>query len=290
MKVFFFFFRLIIKGISLIPLPVVFIFTRALAAFLNYVVGYRKKVILNNLKNSFPEKTEQERQKIANGFYKSLADIFFEIIHIESITKKELFKRVTVSNEELLEQLANQKKGVLIVMSHCGNWEWIGQRVCFAGERYEYVGIVAKEISNPYFDKYFTDLRLHILKDIIQLIPFTQTARYLSALRRKAGMFVSIADQTPHRDQIQYRTNFLNQSSGIFMGPERIARSMNYAVVFCHATKPRKGYYHIDFELITDNPSEMAEYEITNRHVKLLEDNIKKQPEIWLWSHRRWKY
>jgi KDO2-lipid IV(A) lauroyltransferase len=123
-----------------------------------------------------------------------------------------------------------------------------------------------------------------------EIIPFSQTARYLATIRHKASMLIAIADQTPHKDQIQYRTNFLNQDSGIFLGPERIAKSLNYAVVFCHVNKTGRGFYHIEFELITNTPKESLPYEITNTHVKMLEEDIRKQPEIWLWSHRRWKY
>ena len=103
-------------------------------------------------------------------------------------------------------------------------------------------------------------------------------------------MLITIADQTPHKDQIQYRTDFMNQNTGVFLGPERIAKSLNYAVVFCHVSKTGRGFYHIDYELVTETPKEEKPYEITNRHVKMLEGDIRKQPEIWLWSHRRWKY
>jgi KDO2-lipid IV(A) lauroyltransferase len=103
-------------------------------------------------------------------------------------------------------------------------------------------------------------------------------------------MLIAIADQTPHKEQIQYRTEFLHQDSGVFLGPECIAKSLNYAVVFCHASKTGRGFYHINFELITDTPKEITQYAITNKHVKMLEEDIHKQPEIWLWSHRRWKY
>ena len=175
-------------------------------------------------------------------------------------------------------------------MSHAGNWEYTSQRVCFAGRNFEYIGVVAKEVSNPYFDKFFTNMRLRLQDGNAEIIPFKQTARYLASIRHKTSMIITIADQTPHKDQIQYRTNFLNQDSGVFLGPERIAKSLNYAVVYCHVLKNGRGKYHIDFELITDTPNDTELYEITNKHVKLLEEDIIKQPETWLWSHRRWKY
>ena len=261
-----------------------------LSPVLNHLVKYRKKVIIDNLKKSFPEKNDAQIKVIVKGFYRHLTDLIFEILKLDTLTEAELFRRVTVSGEEVLKTLAENKQGVVVVMSHTGNWEWTSQRVCFSGRCFEYVGVIAKEVSDPYFDQYFTDIRMKLQKGHSEIIPFTQTARYLAAIRHKTSMLISIADQTPHIDQIQYRTNFLNQDSGVFLGPERIAKSLNFAVVFCHVTKPGRGSYHIEYELVTDAPKEDPTYEITNRHVKMLEEDIRKQPEIWLWSHRRWKY
>jgi len=272
------------------PIRLLYVLSDLLFPIIKYIINYRKKVIENNLKNSFPEKNNAEIKTIIHNFYHYFTDLIFEIIKLESISESELFKRITVSGDQVLKQLAEQKKGVVVVMSHSGNWEWASQRVCFAGRNFEYVGVVAKEVSNTYFQEYFTMIRMKLQKGYSEIIPFTETARHLAAIRHKAAMLITIADQTPHKDQIQYRTNFLNQDSGVFLGPERIAKSLNFAVVFCHVSKTGRGFYHIYFELITDTPKELPQYEITNRHVKMLEEDIIKQPEIWLWSHRRWKY
>jgi len=281
---------LILKSINYISFRLLYIFSDILSPFLNHVVGYRRKVVLNNLKNSFPEKTDLQLNSILIGFYRHFTDLIFEVIKLGSLSEKELFRRVTVSGGEILTDLAAQKKGVVVVMSHNGNWEWTSQRVCFSGRCFEYVGVVAKEVSDPYFDKYFTNLRMRLQEGFSEIIPFTETARHLASVRHKTSMLITIADQTPHKDQIQYRTNFMNQDSGVFLGPERIAKSLNFAVVFCHVNKTGRGLYHIEYELITSTPKETQAYEITNSHVKMLEDDICRQPEIWLWSHRRWKY
>lgn len=290
MKFLFWIVRCIFKLINILPFRIKYILSDALSPVLNHLVKYRKKVIKENLLNSFPEKNEVQIKLIIKGFYKHLSDLIFEILKLDNLTEAELFRRVTVSGEEVLISLAEKNKGVVMVMSHTGNWEWASQRVCFSGRCFEYVGVIAKEVSDPYFDQYFTDIRMKLQKGYSEIIPFTQTARYLAAIRHKTSMLITIADQTPHRDQIQYRTHFLNQDSGVFLGPERIAKSLNYAVVFCHVSKTGRGFYHIEYELVTDTPKEDQPYVITNRHVKMLEVDIRKQPEIWLWSHRRWKY
>ena len=290
MKLLFWILKYILKLVSLIPVRVLFILSDIIQPIFSKVLKYRKKVILENLYKSFPAKNENEIKTIFKQFYHHFSDLFVEIIKLFSLSEKELFKRVTVSDEQVLTQLANDKKGVVVVMSHTGNWEWISQRVCYSGRCFDYVGVVAKEISNPYFDTIFTDLRMRLQQGFSQIIPFNQTSKHLAAVRHKTSMIITIADQTPHRDQIQYRTTFLNQDSGVFLGPERIAKSLNFAVVFCHVSKPARGKYHIRYELITAAPKESPTYEITNKHVKMLEDDINIQPETWLWSHRRWKY
>lgn len=278
------------KVINLLPFRLLYLFSNLLAPIFRYVVGYRKTVILDNLKKSFPEKSDSEIKSIVSGFYRHFADLFYEIIKLGSLSEKELFRRVTVSGESILQQLAEQKKGVVLVMSHSGNWEWTSQRACFAGRCFEYVGVIAKEVSDPYFDKYFTTIRMRLQEGFSEIIPFKDTARRLAAIRHKNSMLITIADQTPHKDQITYRTDFLNRNTGVFLGPERIAKSLDYAVVYCHVDKKSRGMYHIEFELITDNAKNCQPFEITNAHVKMLENDIRKQPEIWLWSHRRWKY
>jgi len=290
MKFLYWIIKSLLKLISLLPLGILFILSDLLQPLFSKILKYRKKVILENLRKSFPAKDEIEIDTIYKGFYHHFSDLFVEIIKLFSLSEKELFNRVTVEDEQVLTQLANDKKGAVLVMSHTGNWEWISQRACYSGRCFDYVGVVAKEIRNPHFDKIFTDLRMRLQAGYSEIIPFNKTAKHLAAVRHKTSMIITIADQTPHRDQIQYRTSFLNQDSGVFLGPERIAKSLNYAVVFCHVSKPARGRYHIRYELITASPKECPTYEITNKHVKMLEDDIIKQPETWLWSHRRWKY
>ena len=171
---------LILKSINYISFRLLYIFSDILSPFLNHVVGYRRKVVLNNLKNSFPEKTDLQLNSILIGFYRHFTDLIFEVIKLGSLSENELFRRVTVSGGEILTDLAAQKKGVVVVMSHNGNWEWTSQRVCFSGRCFEYVGVVAKEVSDPYFDKYFTNLRMRLQEGFSEIIPFTETARHLA--------------------------------------------------------------------------------------------------------------
>jgi len=290
MILFYWIFRLKARILSWLPIKLLYIFSGFMAFVLCHIVKYRKKVIVSNLQNSLPGRSDSEIQKLANSFYRNLSDIAFEIIKLESISRTQLEKRVTVEGQDVLDRISAKKQGVVVVMSHSGNWEWISQRVCFSGVGFDNIGVVAMEMTNPYFEKYFTQIRLRLQKGIAEIIPFTQTAKYLASRRHKASMIIAIADQSPHKDQIQYRTSFLNQDTGVFLGPERIARSLNYAIVFCHVKQTGRGFYKATFELITETPQDAPQHFITETHVKMLENDILTDPNAWLWSHRRWKY
>jgi len=290
MKIIYWLFRIMARFLSWLPFRLIYLMSDLLAFFLYNIIKYRKKIIINNLHNAFPEKSESEINKLTKSFYRNLADIIFEIIKIESLSKEELFRRVSIKGQEVLESISTGKQGVVIVMSHTGNWEWISQRICYEGSGFDDVGVIAKELSNPDFENYFTQIRMRLQKGIASIVPFNETARHLATKRHKASMIIAIADQSPHKDQIQFRTSFLNQDTGVFLGPERIARSLNYTVVFCHVQHKGQGFYLATFELITDTPLETSGHFITETHVKMLEHDIRKEPETWLWSHRRWKY
>lgn len=286
----FWLFRLKSRIISLLPFRVIYFLSDIIYPLFYYVFRYRKKVILENLCKSFPSKSDKEILSLASKFYKSLLDISLETIKMEHMTKSKYKQRVTLKNEELLTKIASQNQGAVIVMSHTGNWEWVCQRIAFAGEIFNEMGVIAKEMTNPYFEKYFRFIRLHKQSEKVIMVPFMHSARYVSSARKSMKMIVTIADQTPHKNQINFRSNFLNQDTPVFLGPEKIGKALDYAVIFCHTKRTGRGRYELLLELISENPKSEKEYDITKAHLKMLENDIISQPESWLWSHRRWKY
>lgn len=283
-------FRFKSKIFSLFPFWLVYSISDLLTPVLYYIFTYRKKVIVQNLQNSFPNKSPAEIRDLTYRFYKSLIDISFETIKMEHMTPTKYAQRITVENENILKEIADNKQGVVVVMSHTGNWEWICQRIALESNYFEEIGVIAKEMSNPYFEKYFRFLRLRIQSKKVIMVPFLQSARFVSSGRHKSKMIVAIADQTPHKNQISFRAPFLNQDTPVFLGPEKIAKTLDYKVLFCHATRSGRGKYKIRFEPISFQAKLEDEYFITNSHLKMLEADIIEQPESWLWSHRRWKY
>ncbi len=273
-------------ALSLLPMPVLYLKSSAFYVFVYYLLGYRKNVVLANLRNSFPEKSEKEIEGIAKAFYKHFCDIIFETIKNASISEKELIKRCkfTENAKKSFESYAGKKQTIIAVMGHCGNWEWnaLGYQVQFDQPL---LGVF-HPLSNKPFNEFLLKWRSKFGSSIIPLKEF-----YPFLLKNKHRNFTIglIADQSPSPESA-YWTTFLNQETPVFNGPEKIARKLNLPVVYVHVIKKGRGYYELDVKHIVEDPRSLEEGKLSELHVKYLEENIKEQPEIWLWSHKRWKH
>jgi KDO2-lipid IV(A) lauroyltransferase len=244
-------------------------------------------VVAENLRNSFPEKSEKEIALIGRKFYRHLADLFIETLKLTHLSNKELKKRFTVSNPELMEHLYNSGRDVAVVYSHYNNWEWLG--VCLPlYTKYRCVGVY-KPLQNKLFNNFINDQRL---KNNADLAPMQLIVRKIIGNQNKniRAMYVFMSDQTPARTLIEYYTDFLNQETPVFLGIEKIAAKYDMPVVFFDIQKVRRGYYSMTIELLFDSTKGLPKYMVTDTHVKRLEQIIKENPEYWIWTHRRWKY
>jgi KDO2-lipid IV(A) lauroyltransferase len=249
------------------------------------VIGYRKNVILTNLRKSFPEKSEVEIQNIAVGFYKHFCDSMLETVKTNKMSLNTLNKRFRFQNKEIFDDLHQKGKSTILVSGHYSNWEWM---VVFAKHVSQKVLILYKPLENEFFNDYMFNMRTR-LGDI--LIPMETYYRRLMEYQQKGDVTISyfLADQTPPRNS-QYWTTFLNQDTAFFLGPEKTARKTNYAVVFMNIMKVKRGYYEVEFIKLFDDTSNLAEFSITEAYARILEKQIQQEPRYWLWSHRRWKH
>ena len=247
--------------------------------------GYRKNVIAENLNNSFPSKSTKEKRRITQQFYKHFAQFLIEIIKMFSISKKYIKKRVQFKNKELIQHYHSKGKDVILVLGHYGNWEW-GLLATSLVSDHEMVGIY-KPLSSSFWNQQIKKLRS---KFGATLVSMKESVRHLLKQGDKPRLIGVIGDQTPTENEIDYWTTFLNQETAVFLGTEKLAKKLNCPVVFVHIDKIKNGYYKMSFELITENPQAHSEEEITNLHTQKLEEKIKERPELWLWSHRRWKH
>lgn len=272
--------------ITLLPLRILYIFSDLLFLFVYYFPSYRRKVVANNLKNSFPEKTLKELKSIELKFYHHLTDMFIETFKISHMSKAEMLKRFTVSNMEIIEKLFDEKRDVIAVFGHYNNWEWFN--IFPEYTKYKTISIY-KPLQNKYFDRFINDLRS---KFGMVLTPMSVIIREILNDRKNNINTLSafISDQTPIKTEIKYWTRFMNQDTPVYMGTEKVATKYDMAVVFFHIQKVKRGYYNLNIELLFEHSAGLPEFLITEKHVNRLEEIIREKPEFWIWSHRRWKH
>lgn len=271
--------------VTLLPLQVLYIFSDFLYLILYYFPSYRRKVVYENLKNSFPDKSDKELHSIEKKFYKHLADLFIETFKLNNISEAQLRKRFTVTNLEITEKLFEQKRDIIAVLGHYNNWEWLAALPLYT--KYKAVSIY-KPLQNKFFDRYINSLRS---KNGMVLTPMSNIIREIINDRKNNINTLSafISDQAPITSEIKYWTTFLNQDTPVYLGTEKVAIRYDMAIVFFHIQKIKRGYYNLNIELLFEHTAGLPEHYITDTHVKRLEEVIREKPEFWIWSHRRWK-
>jgi KDO2-lipid IV(A) lauroyltransferase len=272
--------------ITLLPLRVLYLFSDILFILLYYFPGYRRSIVQTNLKNSFPEKTDQEIKLTEKKFYRHLADLFIETLKLTHMSPRQLKKRFIIENPELLSRLKSEGRDIVAICGHYNNWEWMTGIPFYTD--YKCLSIY-KPLKNKHFDWYINSLRS---EHGMILTPMSNILREIIK-NRNAGintLSAFISDQTPAKGDINYWTQFLNQETAVYLGAEKIATKYNMAVVFFNNQKIRRGYYRMKVELLFEQTSGLAEHQVTESHVKRLEEIITENPEYWIWSHRRWKH
>lgn len=274
---------LIIFPASFLPLKVIYLFTDFFYLLLITIIPYRRKVIRENLKKSFPKKSNSALRKIERRFYRHFTDLLAEGVKNLSISEKELIQRFKVKNPEVMHELFKANKSVLLVSGHYNNWEWLitAQQLLFD---HKAVGI-GMPLSNGFWDKKINARRARFGMKIIH----SKTVHSFFEHNKKTTATLVLSDQSPGDSRKAYWMTFLHQQTAVLFGAEMLANKYNQAVVFFKTEKVKRGYYQIALELITDSPRELSWGKITEKHVKLLEMAIMEHPEYWLWSHKRWK-
>ena len=270
---------------SLLPFWVLYAFSDVLYLILYYIVKYRRKVVYNNLKNAFPQKCEAERKAIEKKYFRFLADNIVETVKMLSMSEKTIKKRYRVNNPEEMTKHFDAGKSIVAVTGHYGNWEW-GSLILSATFK-EPLIIVYKPLTDKRFEGLMNGMRS---KFGAIMVAMKQTLRKITEFRKQTFYTVLLGDQTPARVETKYFTTFLNQPTAVFLGVEKMAKMLNSPVVYCSSNRLKRGYYECTFETLIEEPGKTGEYEITDLHTRCLEQTILDRPELWLWSHKRWKY
>jgi KDO2-lipid IV(A) lauroyltransferase len=251
-----------------------------------YVTPYRKNVVINNLKNAFPEKSDAEIRNIAKKFYHHLCDFLLESVKPFTISRKEIGRRFRYMNLEIFENFNREKRNFAVVSGHYGNWELNHNLTHYANRE----GIVIyRPLQNEIMDRIFKKIRCRYKGNI--LTPMENVYRTAFQLHSSGKPFFIwfIADQRPPRSN-KFWTIFLNQPTSFYNGVEKLSRKLDLAVVFMHIEKVKRGYYEVKFKKLFDDVTGLPENAITLSFVNELETEIKQKPEFWLWSHKRWKH
>lgn len=269
----------------LLPFPLYYLFSDMLYGLGYYVIGYRKKVIYQNLRNSFPQKSEAEIRAIGKKYYAFMIDLFLETFKQLVMTPKAVQSRFRFINPEVLDHFKQSQQPIIFVLGHYGNWEWCGQSFHLKGVFQQ--DVLYHPLSNPFFDWLTYKLRA---RWGVGLIPMQVSIKEM--IRRKDMLTATafLADQTPSNKDACHWMTFLNQDTPVFLGTEKIAKKLNRPVVYVHINRVKRGYYETLFTVITDTPKDTPDNWITEQHTRILEEDIKQRPELWLWSHRRWKH
>jgi KDO2-lipid IV(A) lauroyltransferase len=268
----------------LLPLSVLYKFSKIFYFFLYYFPSYRKDISYENIKRSFPHYSHQQILEIQKKFYRYLSILFIEIIKSISISPHDLQKRIIVENPEVLQQLYSQKKSIIAITGHYLNWEWAALSLNFHSPHQAYG--VYKQLSNPKVDRW---LQKHRSKFGMKLIEMKKVFSFFRN-NRQPSLIGFIADQWPSAPHKAVWVHFLNQETPFFKGPELFSKKFeNYVVLYGKVNMQKKGVYQIKYEIVSLSPKKEQNEEITKKWVKLLENQILESPEYWLWTHKRWK-
>lgn len=281
--------RLIVSILSRLPLSVHYFFADWLIyPLMMYVVRYRRRLVAKNLRLSFPDKTAAERHQIARDFYHQFCYTLVETIYGSRRTNDELRERELFENAETVNRAAKEYGGCIVMMAHMGNWEWKASCQNWFDPDVTELNIYRK-LKNEKMDALMLDIRSkrdgqcvekqRILREMV---------RYRAA--KKPIVVGLIADQKPRPEVTRTWLTFLNQETGFLDGGEMLAKKFNYPVFALHVRRPKRGYYESRFDLISMTPQDTADGEITTAYARLLEKNILEQPELWLWTHNRFKW
>ena len=272
--------------ITLLPLNLLYLFSDVLYLVFYHVIKYRKDVVRENMTNAFPDRSEKEIELIMKKFYRHLSDLFVEVLKLTHIGSEELKRRFIVENPELLARLKSEGRDIVAVAGHFNNWEWMAGLPFYT----DYTCIsIYKPLKNKHFNGFVNNLRSRFG---MNLTPMSLVIRELINNRKNNVRTFSafISDQIPAKGDINYWTNFLNQETAVYLGSEKVAVKYNMVMLFLNLQKIKRGYYSLKLELISEEPGSLPEFELTDRHVKILERIIRENPESWIWSHRRWKH
>ncbi|GAA4049727.1 lysophospholipid acyltransferase family protein [Hymenobacter glaciei] len=281
--------RWLLLGLAHLPLAVLYVLAEVIYVLLAYVVRYRWRVVTENLRNSFPEKTPAEIERTGKAFYRHFSQVVVEILKAAAISSEELRPRMHFTNPEVMTNHFAENRLVLALGSHMGNWEWL-----LNGAELEFPGRAAgvyKPLNNLFFEHFTRRLRTRLGADAV---PMLATLRYMVAHRGEGRILSLLTDQAAGPEDRPYWTQFLNQDTSFYTSADRLAVQFDCALVYIGIQRVRRGYYEVTFSELPDGRvakvAPAGTFPVTEAFARQLETDMRASPEQYLWTHRRWKH
>jgi len=272
--------------ISKMPLKILYIFSDIIF-FLNYnFVGYRKKIITQNLKNSFPEKSPEEIAEIRKKFYLNFSDYLAETVKSFTMSKTETRVRMQHINQHLFHEAKQEGKNIILLAGHVFNWEWMNALATVVPQNNCHP--VYRKVNSEFWEKQMKKVRSKFGNEALEA-----NEVIMNIFRSKNdgdSIYLFVADQTPHSSHVNYGLEFLNQRTPAFIGYDKLATRMDFVFLYTEMKKVKRGHYQINYSRIEPDGEKFVNNEVVKKFHKLLENTIKKRPDNYLWSHRKWKY
>lgn len=241
-------------------------------------------MVFGNLAIAFPEKSDEERKKIAKKFYQYFTDTMVESLKFISISKKQFLKRST-GTFDIINNLIDKGYSINLMAGHQFNWEYANLLYAI-NLKIPFVGIYMP-VKNKIFDKIFFDMRSRYGTILISATDFKNK---MHDVFKKQYMLALAADQNPGAALSGYWLNFFGRPTPFVTGPEKGAVKNNAAVVYVGFKKIKRGHYHFEATLLREQSAATETGELTCMYRDVLEKTIKEDPANYLWSHRRFKF
>lgn len=276
------------KLLAVLPFSVLYFLSDCVYYLIYYLVRYRRAIVRKNLTESFPEKSEQEIIFIEKKFYKFFTDNIFESFKMATISRTEMSCRMKFKNIDAVNSVLNEGKSISLYLGHYGNWEWISSMPLHLKE-----GVVAAQI---YHELHNDDMNRLILNNRGRMgavnVEMRKTARYINELsiQNKVSIIGFIADQSPKKQDSRHFIPFLNHNVPVLTGTEKITKHYGFEAWFIKVRRVKRGYYEAEFVKMHDSPKSLPDFELTSIYFNMLENMIKVAPELYLWTHNRFKH
>ncbi|WP_372756535.1 lysophospholipid acyltransferase family protein [Mariniflexile sp.] len=272
--------------VSILPFRLLYIVSDGVYLLLYYVVGYRKKVVYNNLKLVFPDKSRKELINIQKKFYKHLCDMFLEMAKTMTISGTELKKRFVLLNPEEFKRLESLNKSVILMYGHYASWEWsveLQNHISFMG-----LGVY-KKLANTYFDTLVRNIRSKFNTQLISTKETISVINHYEAEGKKS-ITAFLSDQSPRLTKEVYWGEFMGIKTPCFTGAERLAKKLDLTIAYLKVNKVKRGFYEAEIITLSEQPKKYKDYELTDMFLREVEKQIHEAPEYYFWTHKRWKH